>query len=220
MPFRAIIVDFYDVLYAEKDPSSVRAFEQEHRLPAGGLQEAMVQSPYFPAARLGKVSGETLWQDVAEQIGLSADQWHILVSIRESAFGLNDKLVALLEQLHPHYKIALLSNATPHVRRLITQRFHLDHLFDALVISAEEGVKKPEPEIYERTLGRLQVPAHETVFVDDDQSYVAAAQALGMQGIVFRTTDQATQDLQRVLVPSKEHAPLISDEPLRGFPTS
>lgn len=201
MPFHAIIVDFYDVLYAEKDPTHVRAFEEEHGLPAGGLQEAMVRSTYFHAARLGEVSGETLWQDVAGQIGMSPDQWQVLVSIRESAFGLNDELVALLEQLHPHYKIALLSNATPHVRRLVTQRFHLDHLFDAMVISAEEGVKKPEPESYQRTLRRLRVPAHETVFVDDDQSYVAAAQALGMRGIVFRTTDQAIQDLQRLLAP-------------------
>jgi putative hydrolase of the HAD superfamily len=202
MPFRAIIVDFYDVLYAEKDPSGVRAFEQKQGLPAGGLQEAMVRSRYFHAARLGEISGETLWQDVAEQIGMAPDQWQVLVSIRESAFGLNDELVALLEQLHPHYKIALLSNATPHVRRLVTHRFHLDHLFDAMVISAEEGVKKPEPESYERTVRRLQVPAHETIFVDDDQSYVAAAQALGMWGIVFRTMDQATQDLQQLLVPS------------------
>ena len=48
--------------------------------------------------------------------------------------------------LHPHYKIALLSNATPQVRRFVTQRFHLSHLFDVMVISAQEGVKKPEQE--------------------------------------------------------------------------
>lgn len=118
--------------------------------------------------------------------------------------GENEELVAFLQELRPHYKIALLSNATPHVRDVITHRFRLSHLFDAVVISAEEGVKKPEPESYERTLHRLQIPAQETVFVDDDQGYVTAAQAQGMCGIVFRTAEQVMRDLHELLEPNKK----------------
>ncbi len=202
MLIRAIIVDFYDVLYGEKDLAQLHAFEQSRGLPEGGLRRAMSCSRHFRDARLGHVSGETLWRDVAEQIGASPEDWQTIVSIYESAFGLNDELVAFLQMLHPHYKIALLSNATPHVRRLITQRFHLSRLFDVLVISAEEGVKKPEQASYERALHRLQVFAQETIFVDDDQSYVAAAQALGMHGIMFHTTQQTMADIRKLLEPN------------------
>lgn len=202
MPIQAIIVDFYDVLYGQKGSAQLRIFERSRGLPEWGLRQAISQSRYFHAARLGRVSGETLWRDVAERIGASPEEWQTIVAAYESAFGLNEELVAFLQQLHPYYKIALLSNATPHVRRVITQRFHLDHLFDAMVISAEEGVKKPERASYERTLQRLQVPAEETVFVDDDSSYVAAAQELGMCGIVFQTTSQAMTNLREFLAPS------------------
>jgi putative hydrolase of the HAD superfamily len=202
MPIRALIVDWYDVLYGEKDCAHLRAFEESCGLPEGGLRQALSRSKHFRDARLGRVSGETLWRDVAEHIGASPQDWQMIASIHESAFGLNEELAAFLQELHPHYKIALLSNATPHVRDLITQRFHLSQLFDVVVISAEEGVKKPEPESYERTFHRLQVPAQETVFVDDDQRYVTAAQALGLCGIVFRTTEQVMRDLHRLLGPN------------------
>lgn len=144
------------------------------------------------------MSGETLWRDVAKHIGASPEEWQSIVSVYESAFGLNEALVAFLQKLHPHYKIALLSNATLHVRHVVTQRFHLSHLFDVMVISAEEGVKKPEQESYERTLNRLQVPAEKTIFVDDDLRYVTAAQELGMYGIVFHMTKQVMTDIRRL----------------------
>ncbi|GHO68379.1 hypothetical protein KSC_072710 [Ktedonobacter sp. SOSP1-52] len=199
MPIQAFIVDFYDVLYCEKDSVSLQVFEQRHNLPEGGLRQAMSRSKYFRDARLGRVDGETLWRDVAQHIGTSPEEWRTLVSLSESAFGLNEDLVAFFERLHPYYKMALLSNATPHVRHLVTQQFHLSHLFDVMVISAEEGVKKPDPESYERTLQRLQVPAAETIFVDDDQDYVATAQALGMYGVAFHTTKQAMTDIDKLL---------------------
>ncbi len=40
-------------------------------------------------------------------------------------------------------------------------------------------MKKPEPESYQLTLRLLQIAPQETIFVDGDQSYVTAAQALG-----------------------------------------
>jgi HAD superfamily hydrolase (TIGR01509 family) len=199
MSIRAIIVDFYDVLYGEKDSAHLRAFEQSHGLSEGGLRQALSQSKYFHDARLGSVSGETLWRDVAEHLGTEPAEWQRLISVYESAFGLNEELVAFLQELHPHYKIALLSNATPHVRQVVTHRFHLGSLFDVMVISAEEGVKKPERASYERTLQRLLVPAEQAVFVDDDQEYVVAAQELGMHGIVFHTTRQMMTALSLVL---------------------
>ncbi|HEU5378616.1 MAG TPA: hypothetical protein VFV38_24615, partial [Ktedonobacteraceae bacterium] len=139
MSIRAIVVDFYDVLYGEKDSAQLQAFEQKHDLPEGGLRHALARSRYFRDARLGTVSGETLWRDVAERIGVSPDEWRTLVALYESGFGLNEELVAFLHVLHARYPIALLSNATRHIRELMTQRFHLSHLFDVIVISAEEG---------------------------------------------------------------------------------
>lgn len=68
-----------------------------------------------------------------------------------------------------------------------TWREHLgvDELFDAVVDSCLEGVRKPNPAIYELALVRLGVddPAR-AVFLDDFADNVTAARAVGMHGIV------------------------------------
>lgn len=65
-----------------------------------------------------------------------------------------------------------------------------DGMFDVLVISGEVGMRKPDPEIYEFTLERMQLPADQCVFVDDLLPNVHAARALGMVGV--HHTDYAT----------------------------
>jgi putative hydrolase of the HAD superfamily len=56
-------------------------------------------------------------------------------------------------------------------------------LFDAVVISAEVGMRKPESRIFRHTAGLLGVEPGDCVFVDDIAANIAAAEALGMTGI-------------------------------------
>ena len=61
----------------------------------------------------------------------------------------------------------------------------VDELFDVVVDSCEEGVRKPDPRIYQRALERLGGVAPErAVFIDDAVGNVRAAQALGMQAVL------------------------------------
>jgi putative hydrolase of the HAD superfamily len=77
------------------------------------------------------------------------------------------------------------------MRVLLTQQFHLDREVDAIIISAEEGVRKPQPEIFQRAFHRLGVPAQETLFVDDDMVFITAAPALGMCVVPFKDNAQS-----------------------------
>ena len=63
-------------------------------------------------------------------------------------------------------------------------RLAVDELFDLVVDSCLEGIRKPDPVIYERALERLGVDAASAVFLDDFEQNVVAARALGMHGIV------------------------------------
>lgn len=53
-------------------------------------------------------------------------------------------------------------------------------LFDVHVVSEFEGIAKPDPEIYRRTVERLGVPAEECVFVDDHPVNLPPAEGLGI----------------------------------------
>ena len=73
-------------------------------------------------------------------------------------------------------------------------------LFDAVVISGEEGVRKPDPAIYARAVERMALPAEAIVFVDDLPGNLKPARALGMTTVLHRGDSQATAaELERLL---------------------
>lgn len=60
----------------------------------------------------------------------------------------------------------------------------VDELFDIVVDSCVAGVRKPDPAIFRLALDALEVEAADAVFLDDHPANVAAAEALGMRGIL------------------------------------
>lgn len=110
-----------------------------------------------------------------------------------------------VEELATHYRLGLLTN----VSREIYERTQRDfaHIlyppvdFAVRVASFEEGVAKPDLEIYRRAIARTGLAAEEILFIDDLPENIAAAQEVGMQGIVFETKQPAkmVQDLRQLL---------------------
>ena len=75
-------------------------------------------------------------------------------------------------------------------------REQLAELFDAWVISAEVGMRKPDPEIYALAAERLGLPPEQCVFVDDLPGNLKPARAIGMATVVHR--GNAAQPLAEV----------------------
>ncbi len=69
-------------------------------------------------------------------------------------------------------------------------------MFDAVVISGEVGMRKPEPRIYRHTCDLLGLEPHECVFVDDLPSNVRAAVDLGMVGVHHVSYDATAPELE------------------------
>lgn len=79
------------------------------------------------------------------------------------------------------------------------QRDWLGALFDVVVESAAEGLRKPDPRIYAIALDRLDVPARQTVFLDDIGRNLKPARELGMHTIKVEDPDGALAELEGVL---------------------
>jgi putative hydrolase of the HAD superfamily len=58
--------------------------------------------------------------------------------------------------------------------------WELEERFDVVVISEQEKLRKPEPEIYRRALERIAVAADECLYLDDIEENLTPARALGM----------------------------------------
>jgi epoxide hydrolase-like predicted phosphatase len=69
-------------------------------------------------------------------------------------------------------------------------------MFDAVVISGEVGMRKPEPGIFELAVDRMGLPADECVFIDDMAHNIVAAEQAGLVGIVHQTFDETAAELE------------------------
>jgi 2-haloacid dehalogenase len=75
-------------------------------------------------------------------------------------------------------------------------RFPFLAWFNGIVVSGEEGVLKPDPRIFRILLDRYEIASGEAVFIDDDPANAAAASALGIHGIHFRSPRQLRGELR------------------------
>ncbi len=69
-------------------------------------------------------------------------------------------------------------------------------MFDAIVISGEVGMRKPEPAIFELAVRRIGLRAGDCVFIDDMAHNIVAAEQAGLVGIVHRTFDETAGELE------------------------
>lgn len=79
----------------------------------------------------------------------------------------------------------------------VMRRYPIFDLLDGRIISCEEKVVKPEPEIYQRLFARYGLNPQECLFADDKVANVEAARAQGMDAVVFVDTEHYATALQQ-----------------------
>jgi epoxide hydrolase-like predicted phosphatase len=72
-------------------------------------------------------------------------------------------------------------------------------LFDAVVISSEVGMRKPEPGIFRHAVELLGLRPAECIFVDDIDANVAAAEQIGFIGVLHTQSDATGERLAELL---------------------
>jgi len=93
----------------------------------------------------------------------------------------------LLLDLKGAYRLGLLTNGQPDMQWPKIKTLGIEGLFDAIVISGEVGIYKPDRRIFEVLLARLGMEAHRTLYVGDSQEMdVAGAKSAGMRSAWVR----------------------------------
>ncbi|MGI9628743.1 MAG: HAD family hydrolase [Longimicrobiales bacterium] len=94
--------------------------------------------------------------------------------------------VQALEQLG--LKTGLITNGSEGIQQRKVQKLSFIARFDAVLISEFEGLRKPDPAIFERALERLEVQAGEAVYVGDNpEADVRGAKGAGLWSVWMRT---------------------------------
>lgn len=137
--------------------------------------------------------GEVTMDDARDKImataaadGVTLDPWDLLARMGTSDGPLtNPAVLAAAHQVRARgLRSALITNNIVEFRDGWRSLVPVDELFEIVVDSSEEGVRKPDPRIFALALERLGgVAPDRCVFLDDFEGNVTAAQALGMHSI-------------------------------------
>ena len=158
-----------------------------------------IESDLLRDVFLGKRSEDCIWTNLAEKWHLSSRLVNLIRQHAFAKFQVNKPLVRFMAEQKHDYKIAILSNAGDQTRSVMEEKYHLHELVDEIIISAEEGVIKPDPEIYQIAIDRLDAAPETTLFVDDMPENVEGAREFGMSAVQFVNTKQAIQAVRDYL---------------------
>ena len=214
MAIKAVIFDIGGVLEIGHDgheptaasASMVTKWEARLQLSPGSLSRRLLHM-YEQLALQGKVGrlGTLNQAEWAEALGQATgmnepdlylfieDHWRLYLG------ELNKELAAFFALLRPRYLTALLSNSFIGAREREEERYHFSQLTDIIIYSHEEGISKPDRQIYELACRKLCSDPGQTIFLDDVSEYVAGAQAIGIQAVLYQNTEQAIADIMRLL---------------------
>jgi glucose-1-phosphatase len=203
---RAIIWDMGGVLVRTESQAPREQLAQRLGLTPKGLTSLVFDTEVSIKATVGEVPEEAVWKYVAETLNLDANG---LAAFTQEFWGgdnLDADLYLFLQELRSNYKIGLLSNAWSGARMVLDSRYHMMGAFDISIFSAEVGLAKPDPRIYQLALDRLGVEAAQAIFVDDYQPNIDAANTLGIHGVSFKNALQARQDVMQIIANIKNRS--------------
>lgn len=145
----------------------------------------------------GKISGEEFFLRVKEMLKLNLSFEEFLPIWNEIFFLTPNNLAIhrLIKDLKNNYKIVLISNINKLHFEYLRKGIDIFSDFHKIILSFEEGVKKPDPLIYQRALESVSTTAKNAVYTDDRLDLIEAADKLGITGIHFKGIDFLKENL-------------------------
>ena len=182
-------------------------FEEEHDLPKDFIRTVNSTNPEsnawakLEANAVSREEFDGLFQAESRALGHLVRGSDVLTLLSGK---LRPRMVRVLATCKEHFKVGCITNnikpANPEQNTPATRQFTdtgpIMAMFDVIIESSIEGVRKPSPRIYEIACERLGVNANRCVFLDDLGINLKPARAMGMTTIKVVDPDDAILELE------------------------
>lgn len=199
MKYRAIGFDYGGVINGEPGFVFTKKFCE-----LVGITEKEYKEVYFRhnrAFNAGKpISERELWQRVLRDLHKEGLLEAVLQFVSEyrTKRSINQPVLDLVDTLRKAgYKSALLSNNSVEAADKMRDQ-KIDSHFDVFIISAEVGLMKPDPAIYELLCQKLNVLPKELAFIDDSKTSLGSADQVGFTPILFTNYQDLLDQLKNL----------------------
>lgn len=199
---RAVVFDFGGVMTTMTMPERVRPLVE-----GLGLEWSVLEAGFQRYRR--QMDGDLITMDemyarIWADAGLSVApdlQARIIKEDMASYLYRNEATLEWMKALKARgYRLGILTNMCTTFAKLFREHFpDFIALADAMVISGEEHLYKPQREIYDLVVERLGCPAEEICFIDDVEGNCQGARDAGWQAVRFTSTAEAAEALEELL---------------------
>ncbi|EAQ00307.1 Haloacid dehalogenase-like hydrolase [Janibacter sp. HTCC2649] len=198
LPVDAVVFDLGNVLIRWDPTPAVAAAVGAERAHAFLTNEAFDFTAWNAANDAGRSFEEAEREAVSAHPHLEQEirgyRTHFGASLVEEIAG----TVEILRELHAaDIPVLALTNWAAETFPVALDRFDFLDLFEDIIVSGEEGVAKPDPEIFEILEERMSHLGglDDCIFIDDSLANVEAAQEAGLDAIHFTDPENLRQDL-------------------------
>lgn len=197
---RGLLVDFGGVLTTNVF-ASFRAFCEDEGLDPDSMKGLFRENPralgLVRSLERGEISEEDFSERFGELLELEPGRRAGMVDRMFGHIRPDDEMLEALRRARSQgVRTGLISNSMGAGRY---DRSTFPELFDGVVISGDEGLHKPQPEIYELGCERVGLAPAECVFVDDLRENCDGAEAVGMTAVLHRGAERTLPRLEELL---------------------
>lgn len=187
---QAVFFDFDGVLTPDRTGTltTCRYLAQATGLAIEELRAAM--EPYRAPLARGQTTREATWPGVCRAL-----QREIPLELLTRAFEstpLDRAMFAFANSLGRHGSVGIITDNPKDRMDVVRRTLWLDRVFAPIVVSAEEGMAKDDPEIFRRALAAARAAPEATVFIDNVMENVETARSIGIRAVFF---DDEKRDL-------------------------
>ncbi|MEY9846338.1 putative hydrolase of the HAD superfamily [Streptacidiphilus sp. BW17] len=197
--FRGLIFDFFGVLTFNM-VEVITSFEDREKIRRGTFLRAWADErgqELFRRLELGEIS-QTDW-NVGFAALMDVEPDNLMARYLHDAFPAHLVLRVAKQARAAGIKTAVVSNSLGREPYDPYAGFDLPGLFNEVVLSAEHGVRKPDPAVFRLVLDKFGLAAEECLFVDDSEENLAAAHGLGFSTLHALDERVAAAQLRSVL---------------------
>ncbi len=198
MSLKGLLVDFGGVLTTNVF-DSFRQFCETEGLDPKAFTDLMTADPDARAqlrrVETGEIDEPAFSEILGEKLGI-ADRENLIDRLFAGMRADHAMIAAVKAAKAAGIRTGLVSNSIGAGRY---DRSTFAEMYDGVVISAEVGLHKPQPEIFRLGAQRAGVAPAECVFVDDLRENCEGAEAVGMAAVLHRGAEGTVPELERLL---------------------
>jgi putative hydrolase of the HAD superfamily len=144
----------------------------------------------------GTLAEAAALERLEQRVGGARAELQGLFEATRASLSAKPESVSLLESLHARgIGLFCISNMPASTYEYLRAQHDFFRLFRGAAISGRLKLMKPDARIFAHLLGRHELEAHRSAFVDDSLKNVEVARALGINGVHFRDAAQCAQEL-------------------------